>query len=517
MKNKPYPYYQWDEVENIYHLLELGAKKYGSKDAYVFKRGKNLCHKSFLDVHGQAHALASYFQAKGFTRQTIAILGENSYEWIVAWFGIVLSGNIAVPIDKLLDKEQIEFILNDTKCAAVVCSKHYSKMISLPLQQLYFEELGNYIEQHNQALVLNHTGKNETALIIYTSGTTGIAKGVALTQDNLCFDMNALNKIAYFPGNNLFVLPLNHVYAWQAVMVFLCQGLTTYISAGLTRIAKEMVDFAPYAMCVVPLLLETMHGKVIDSARKQGKEKMLKRMMKISLGLYAIGIDVRRRLFKRILTNFGGNLSTVICGGAPLGKEYTRAFRAMGITVMEGYGITECSPVLTGNRKHHYKDGSVGCPIPGCEIKTDAPDGKSEGELLVRGRMVMHSYFNNEQATREAFADGWYKTGDIGLIDQDNFVFITGRKKNIIILSNGKNLYPEELELALLKFPAIGEVVVFEQDRQVAAEIFPAGKQSDAEAAVTQLNKQLPPYKNISKIIFRETEFPKTSTKKIKR
>jgi len=377
------------------------------------------------------------------------------------------------------------------------------------------------------APVPDDTDKDEICLIIYTSGTTGIAKGVALTQDNLCSDINSLTKVAYFPGHNLFVLPLNHVYAFTGVLLFMLEGVTSYISAGLKRVSQEMKEYAPHAMLMVPLFLETMYGKVMDSAKKQGIEKKLQLLMKVSLRLYAMGIDVRRKLFKRVLDEFGGNLSTVICGGAAIDQEYITAFRAFGIHIMNGYGITECSPVISGNRNCHWRDGSVGQPIPGCEIKTDAPDGRSEGEFYVRGRMVMKGYYNNEAATREAFDGDWYKTGDIGYIDADGFIFITGRKKNIIILSNGKNLYPEEIEQQLVKLPAICEVVVYEDGRQVAAEIFPdtdwlaensiGDAQAHLEAAIAQCNKQLPPYKNVTKIKLRDTAFPKTSTQKIKR
>ena len=545
MRNKPYPFYEWDQAENIWHLLDLAAKKYGDKDAYVFKQGKEDVHKTFRDFHREAHALAAWFAGEGYTRQRIAILGENSYDWIVAWFGVVLSNNIAVPVDKLLQPEQVAFILSDTQSAALVYSRQCEELAPAfmetaggkPLAKIRMgEELAFRVEQgaallkaRGETAVPNHTDKDALCLIIYTSGTTGIAKGVALTQDNLCFDMNSLTKIVYYPGHNLFVLPMNHVYAFTGLLLFLLEGVTTCISAGLKRVSKEMKEYAPYTMLLVPLFLETIYGKIMDNARRQGMEKKLRMLMKASLALYAAGIDIRRKLFKRVLAEFGGNLSVVVSGGAPIDQEYIKAFRALGITVLNGYGITECSPCLTGNRNNHYRDGSVGQAIPGAEMKTDAPDGKSEGELYARGRMVMKEYYNNEQATRDVFDGDWFKTGDYGYIDEDGFIFITGRKKNIIILSNGKNLYPEELELQLMKIPAISEVVVYEELKQVAAEIFPNADwladngvdvddiKAHIEAAIEKLNNRLPPYKNIAKINFRATGFPKTSSQKIRR
>lgn len=541
MKNKPYPYIKLDQAENIWKLVDLVAKKYGNKDAFVFKKGKEVIHKTFRDFHDEAHALAAYFINEGLQNKMIAILGENSYDWILTWFGIVLSGNIAVPVDKLLLEEQIFFILNDIQAETVVHSKQYAEMVpdaltdGRPLKSICMEDsLFSCIEKGAEILkasgettVPDNTDKHATAQIIYTSGTTGIAKGVCLTQDNLCFDMNSVAQTADFPGHNLFVLPLNHVYAFQGVLVFMVQGVTTYISASLKRVSQEMKEYSPYAMCVVPLFLETMYAKVMDGAKKKGIEKKLKMLMKISLGLYSIGIDIRRKLFKRVLEEFGGNLTAITCGGAPLDVEYAKAFRAFGIHVMVGYGITECSPVLTGNRNHYYRDGSVGLAIPGVEIKTNALDGKSEGELYVRGRMMMQGYYNNEEATKEAFEDGWYKTGDVGYIDKDGFVFITGRKKNIIILSNGKNLYPEELELQLMKVPGICEVIVRELEKQVTAEVFPdldwinengiSNAQGYFEEAIERINKRLPLYKNITKVRLRDKSFPKTSTQKIRR
>lgn len=537
MKNKPYPLYQFDQAENIWALLELAADKYGEKDAYVYKQGKQLLRKSFVTFRDESHALAAYFIGEGMRGQKIAILSENSYEWIVSWFGIVLSGNIAVPVDRLLQPEQIAFILGDTQAAAIVHSEQYKNMLepdSAIIKIHTKNDLPARIAQgaarlkaEGKTTVPDDTDKDEIALIIYTSGTTGIAKGVALTQDNLCFDMNSLTQFATFPGHNLFVLPLNHVYAFQGVLIFLAEGLTTYISAGLKRLSQELKDYGPHTMCVVPLFLESMHGKVMANARKEGIEKKLRMLMKLSLGLYNIGIDVRRKLFGRVLEAFGGNLSTVFCGGAAIDPDYVRDFRAFGVTVIVGYGITECSPVISGNRNNYHRDGTVGRPIPGAEFKTDAPDGKSEGELYVRGRMVMRAYYNNEAATREAFDGDWFKTGDVGVIDDEGVITITGRKKNIIILSNGKNLYPEELELLLMKQLAVKEVVVREADKQVAAEIYPdsgwleengiTDAQAHLEAAVEAINQTLPPYKNITKIILRDTEFPKTSSQKIRR
>lgn len=523
MKNKPYPLYQAEPVRNIYQLLDIVAETYGDRDAYVFKKGKELCKKSFTQLRDEAHALAAYFLEEGLTGRNIAILGENSYEWILAWYGIVLAGNVAVPVDKLLQPEQIAFVLGDTACSAVVHSKQCAKLLPPALRRIDMDSLPAVPGK----IVPDTTDPAAPCSIIYTSGTTGIAKGVPLSQTNLCFDLWSLCSIAKFGDRNLFVLPLNHVFAFQGALIFMYQGQTIYLSAGLKRFSQEMKDFGPSDFAMVPLFIETMHGKIMASVRQKGMEKQFRLMKKLSMGLYRMGIDVRRKLFKQVLAEFGGNISTIFCGGAALDVEYIKDFRAFGINIIVGYGITECAPVIAGNRNHYYRDGSCGRPLPGAEFKTDAPDGRSEGELYVRGPMVMSGYYRNEEATREAFDGDWFKTGDYGYIDEDDFIFLTGRKKNIIILSNGKNLYPEELELQLMKEPAIAEVVVYEDDRQVAAEIFPDGDwlaangitdlQACFEQIIEAFNQKLPPYKTITKIKLRDTAFPKTSSQKIRR
>jgi long-chain acyl-CoA synthetase len=286
-------------------------------------------------------------------------------------------------------------------------------------------------------------------------------------------------------------------------------------------------------MLLVPLFVEALHKKVWDTAEKTGKAKLLRMMISISNFLLAMGIDLRRKLFKSVLEAFGGNLSMIICGGAFLDFRYVKDFRAMGVFISNGYGITECSPIVCGNRNHHFRDGTIGRLFPSCEMKIDVADGSDEGEILIRGDYVMLGYYKDEQATAEVFKDGWFKTGDIGRIDKDGFIYITGRIKNIIVLSNGENIHPEELETELIKIPITKEVIVRESLAErgsgivLVAEVFPdydAAKlqgvdslQEHFDKAISIFNKTLPSYKHIQRVILRDTEFPKTTTKKIKR
>jgi len=539
MRNKHYPLYPTEEFHTVRELLDLAAEKYKDKDAYIYKIRKNTYKKTFGEFAKEVHALASFFISEGYSSQRIAILGENSYEWLLTWFAVVISGNTAVPLDKMLSEEQLKFVLSDTGVSLIIYSKQFADFIPAfkdeneLLKVLSMEnDLGSCLEKGGKALAEKNKTEveirpepSDTAMIIYTSGTTGIAKGVMLSHNNLTFDAMGVSMHLESGGNNLFVLPLNHAYAIIAILVVMNKGKPTCINSGLKRFAQEIKEFKPHEMYLVPLIVENLFDKIMEKAKAEGKLKQLKFLMKLSLFLYSIGIDIRRKLFKPILNEFGGNLSILVCGGAALDPDYIKAFRAFGINVLIGYGISECSPVISVNRNEHWRDGSVGIPLKGVEVKTDAPDGKSEGELYVRGGIVMKGYWRNEKATAETFDGDWFKTGDIGCIDKDGFVYITGRKKNVIILSNGKNLYPEELEMQLVKLPAIAEVLVYEENKKVTAEIFPDEdfiNENDIqdvkeyiESVVEKFNKQFPACKSIAAVKLRNTCFEKTSTKKI--
>lgn len=539
MKNRQYPFYNSDSFQTVRELLDIAEKKYGERDAYIYKIRKNTYKKTYAEFISEVHALARYFIKEGYTSQRIAILGENSYEWIVTWFAVVISGNTAVPLDKMLSEEQLKFVLADTGASLLIYSNQFAEYVpsfkaaNELLKEICMEkDLQSCLESGKAALMAeNKTAidvkikPSDTAIIIYTSGTTGIAKGVMLSHSNLCSDAMGVSKHAESSGNNLFVLPLNHAYAIIALLVVINKGKASCINSGLKRFAAEIKEYKPHEMYLVPLIVENLYSKIMDKAKSEGKLKQLKFLMKVSLFLYSIGIDVRRKLFARVLSEFGGKLEILICGGAALDPDYVKAFRAFGINILIGYGISECSPVISVNRNNHYRDGSVGLPLSGVEVKTDAADGRSEGELYVRGGIIMKGYWNNKKATEETFDGEWFKTGDIGYIDKDGFIYITGRKKNVIILSNGKNLYPEELEMQLVKLPAIAEVLVYEENKAVTAEIFPdedyiieneiADINEHIEALVEKFNKQLPACKSITAVKLRNTCFEKTSTKKI--
>ena len=374
------------------------------------------------------------------------------------------------------------------------------------------------------------------ASIVYTSGTTGKGKGVMLSQANIGLDMTlGMYNFALTP-KSLHVLPPHHTFGSTVNYVgHLAQGVEVYISSGLKHVSDEIREQQPTHLILVPAFLEVMHKKIWDGARKSGKTGLLKTMMAVSNGLRKVGIDVRRKLFKSILEPFGGKLEMIICGGAKLDEEIIRTFDAIGITIMNGYGITECAPLISCNRNLYQKAGSVGLPIFALRVRIDNPDANGEGEICVKGPNVMLGYFNNPEATAEVFdKDGFFHTGDYGRLDEEGWIYITGRKKNLIILSNGKNVYPEELEADIQKIEGVLEVVVYagesrlNKDKEtIVAEIFPDADvlkakgiqdpQAYFEEQVKKLNAKLPPYKIIKRVKLRDVEFQKNTSRKIVR
>jgi long-chain acyl-CoA synthetase len=310
-------------------------------------------------------------------------------------------------------------------------------------------------------------------------------------------------------------------------------GTKVCINKGLKSVSKDIMSYKPTDLMLVPLFLEKMYKKIWDKANKSGKAGLLRRTIKISNLLLKIGIDIRRKIFKNVIDGFGGNLKLIICGGAPLDPKYIQGFRDFGINVLNGYGITECSPVISVCRNDYFRDGSIGQILSCCEVKIDKLTSSDDGEILVKGKTVMLGYYKNEEATKETMDGDWFRTGDIGKIDDDGFLYITGRKKNLIVLRNGKNIYPEELEMLISNISYVEEVLVYcegdriDTDTNIIAEVYLDNEyiasneiedpKKQLEKDIEAINNTIPYYKNIKEIRIRENEFEKTTTKKIKR
>ena len=361
--------------------------------------------------------------------------------------------------------------------------------------------------------------KEDVAEIVFTSGTTGKSKGCMITHGNLARNaMNGKSFVYLTPQDSaLSILPINHALEIAAgIMTPFSSGVTICINDSLKYLAKNLKIYKPTAMVVVPLVMETLHKNIWREIEKQKKTTKVKFAMKVAWFLYQCHIDVRRKMFSQILEQLGGGLRVLVVGGAYIEPELIKAFETWGITVVQGYGITECAPVISCNTDRCRKFDSVGKVVTGSEVKI------VEDEIWVKGPIVMNGYYKNHEATAEAMEDEWFKTGDLGYLDEDNYLYITGRKKNLTILPNGENVSPEELEQKIMRIPYVKEVVVSEKEGMIQAEVF-LDKELEEKAEqkihedILVLNKSLPNYKKIGKVEVREQEFEKTTTRKIKR
>jgi long-chain acyl-CoA synthetase len=402
------------------------------------------------------------------------------------------------------------------------------------------ENTGEFIKQGVTDFLEAKIDNKEVRIILFTSGTTDLSKAVMLTHWNISYNiMNSCKMILVSPEDRFFsVLPLHHTYECTAgFLVPIYRGASVAYCEGLRYIAKNMQEAKPTMILAVPLLFENMYNKIWESIRKENKEKAVKIILGISEFLLKLGIDIRPKVFKKIHDNFGGRLRIGISGAAALDKETARGFRKFGIHLIQGYGLTECSPLAALNRDVYYNDAAAGREVPGIQLKIDEPNGEGVGEILVKGDNVMMGYYNNEEATKKTLKNGWLYTGDLGYLDNDGFLIITGRKKNVLITKNGKNVYPEEIETLLNHRELIKESLVYQKDTKeaddttIAASIVPKYEVIDqkfgelSEEAIKdkmweeikEVNSNLVSYKHIKEFEIRKEEFEKTTTMKIKR
>ncbi len=569
--NKNYPIYKTTFIDDMRSLVEEAAQNFPDSIAISYKdkpSDKTVRKVSFTQWRNDVRDLGTALIANGLREEKIAIVGENTYGWCCSFFGVMAIGSVTVPVDKELPIEDIDGIITTTGCKAVIYGKTAEEKINTLLQKggLKSAELLISIESHssiskeeagNATLTslqtLQKQGEelykggdnsyydykidvNKLASIVFTSGTTGKGKGVMLSQANICLDMTLGMYNFDITRKTLHVLPPHHTFGSTVNYVgHLSQGCEVYISSGLKHVSDEIREQQPTHLILVPAFLEVMNRKIWTTARKSGKEGLLKAMMKVSDGLRKVGIDLRKKLFSSVLAAFGGKLELVICGGAKLDEDIIRTFDSLGITILNGYGITECAPLISANRNKYRKPGSVGTPILACRVKIDNPDANGEGEICVKGPNVMLGYYNNPEATAEVFdKDGYFHTGDYGRLDEEGWIYITGRKKNLIILSNGKNVYPEEIEADLQKVEGVSEVVVYAGESRVqkdkitiVAEIFPdmdlladkgiTDPQEYFESQVKLLNARMAPYKAVKRVKLRDVEFQKNTSRKITR
>jgi len=505
-----------DKLQTVQALLDFCQQQYPGREAFLW-RSKDVLHKiCYKCFAGQVRALAAYFAEQTSAGAHIAIVGSNSYQWLLGWFGVVCAGRVAVPLDAQLMSDELLQQLTQSDAELLLHAKDYDDVA---------QRFGNSLSLDALPISPAAVGwpctvaPNDLASIVFTSGTTGASKGVMLSHWNLMSNALSCCDFINLSGHRkLSVLPFNHIFSLISGMLSrLPGGNAVCICGGARYLSKDFAAFRPSHMTVVPLLVEKLYEKIWDTAKKEGKDKLLKRMLRLSNGLLEAGIDVRRKLFSKVLAGFGGQLEWLFVGGAPIAEEYVEGLAGFGIEVLTGYGTTECAPAISLTRCRAYRAKSVG-QVMGCnKVKIDP-----QGEILVKGDNVFAGYYKDETATAEAFTDdGWYKTGDLGRLDKDRYLYITGRIKNLIILSNGKNVSPELLEERLTQIPYVKEALVFAQDDKLAAELFldeeMQQETAQLDADIAQLNRTLPAYQRIETVHVRSTEFPKTTTKKIRR
>ncbi len=522
MKNKPYPYYEIaPKIDSLAEMLEIKKNEMPDEVAFRYRKGKDgIEEKTYATFYSEVQKAASWIDKNYGTGKHIAIIGENCYEWLVAYFGTVTSKNVAVPIDKELPAGEVEWLLDKADVTEVIISKTYSDIVTASdkLKVTTFKEFMKAIEEEEDGYKLKAPEKNETASIFFTSGTSGRSKGVVLSHGNIVSEIYSASALFNPEGKStIVVLPFHHTFGLiVAVFMSFNYGANIFLNKSLKRVKDDIIEAKPDFVMLVPLFIETFYKRIMSGIEKSDQTKKFNQAVKLTQALLKIGIDRRRLLFKEILASFGGNLKYIISGGAPLNTFYVKEFRKFGIEIMNGYGTTECSPCVAINRNHFKKDGSVGPVVVDTEVKVS-----DEGEILFKGPVVMQGYYKDPEATADVLTDGWYYTGDLGYVDEDGFIFLTGRKKNLIILSNGENISPEELEEGFQIDPGVNEVLVYEKDSKIVAEIFPEeeyfGKQEYFDELMLKVNEGRPIYKQVASVKLREVEFIKNASKKIVR
>ena len=546
------------EFTNMRELIEFAGETYADKYAYSFRRTakSEITKIKFSSLRDDVRSLACELSDMGCAGKHCVIIGKLSYDWVLTYFAVLSIGGVLVPLDPEWPKEDLADTVSKANASFLFCDEdikekgeYIAEQISLEAEPVYLA--AKETERNLRAAMRAGKPKFEAnsdpyyhadidpdalALLVFTSGTTGKGKGVMLSQKAVLEDMTTVIPYIDFGEKTVDVLPPHHTFGSSVMLVgHAIIGSEIFISGGIRYITKELTEQKPEHLVLVPLYLETFYRKIWANIKKQGKEKLIKNMIKLSNGMCRVGIDLRKKIFAQVRAAFGGEVKMIITGGAPINPEIVDFFSAMGITTLNGYGITECAPIVSVNRSLNNVQGSIGQPIDCDEIQILDPNEDGEGEICVKGPNVMLGYYNDPDATAEAFTeDGFFRTGDYGKMRDDGILFITGRKKNLIILSNGKNVYPEEIENALIAVPGILDIVVYEGQSKrglahnaIVAEIFPdedyvkANGIEDVKAHikpyVDEYNKTAVSYKKIGVLKIRTTPFPKNTLRKITR
>ena len=547
-------------------MLKQSGEAYGKRPAYIFKteqKGKfrTITHEEFRN---EINALGTALIQTGLKGKRIAVISENRYEWQLAYLSIVTGAGIVVPLDKALPDNELESLILRSQVEAIFYSKKYENImnslrekkntnlrvfISMDLeenengiysQKQLVEKGKKLLAEGNKEFLEAKIDPNAMGIMLFTSGTTAISKAVMLSHKNIVTNiMDIIQRFDLTEEDRLLsFLPLHHVFECTVGFLYpMAIGSAIAFCEGVKHMADNIKEYEITAMISVPAVFDIIYRKIIKSIEKKGKLEAVKKGKKISSILLKVKIDLRKQLFKEIHDSIGPKLNIVVTGGAALSPETEKGFYDLGFDVVQGYGLTETSPVIAAETPKERRLGSIGKKFPSVEVKIDNPDENGIGELMAKGNSIMIGYYENEEANKSVFEpDGWFHTGDLARIDEDGYIFISGRKKNVIVLNNGKNVFPEELEILLNKVEGIKESFVYEKkdedgdvkvcakivyDKDLIKELYNIeGEENIKEflwKKVKEVNNLMPKYKYIREITITQDELIKTTTLKVKR
>ena len=559
------PIHEFMKFTDLKDMLEKTGELYGDRPAYLFKteeegKFREITHKEFRD---DIKALGTKLVDMGLKDKRVAVISENRYEWGIVYLAVVTGTGIIVPLDKSLPENEIESLIIRSEVEAIFYSKKYDEVmnkikkenntkvkyfISMDLEKEEDNVYSEYelikqgkelLESGNREFLDAKIDAEKMSIMLFTSGTTAMSKAVMLSHKNICANLMDIASVIKVDENDRFLsfLPLHHTFECTVGFLYpISKGGAIAFCEGIRHIADNIKEYQITAMISVPILFESMYKKVMKNIEKKGKLGTVQKGIKISQFLLKLGIDIRKKLFKEIHETLGGKVRLFVAGGAALDPEAEKSFNQLGFKMYQGYGLTESSPVIAAEDDKYQRIGSIGKAFPSLDVKIEDPNEEGVGELLAKGPSVMLGYYNNEEATKETLEDGWLHTGDLARIDKDGYIFISGRKKFVIVLKNGKNIYPEEIETLINKIEGVKESFVYGRpendgdykicakivyDEETVEEVFGTKNPDELKEKIWQevkkINKTMPAYKYVRDITVTNKELIKTTTQKVKR
>ena len=556
-----------DKFANLKEMINLSAQKHGDKPAFRFKTDKpgEFRNITFNDFLSDINALGTKLINMGLSDKRIAIISDNRYEWALAYMAIACGTGVVVPLDKMLPANELEALIIRSGVEAIFYSSKYDEVmqdirnrkttdlryyISMDLEK---RENGVYsqkelvkagkelIEKGNRKFIDAKINNEAMGFMLFTLGTTAMSKAVMLSHKNIASNLMDIAKVLNLDERDtlLSFLPLHHTFECTVGFLYpISRGASIAYCEGIRHIANNIKEYQITAMISVPALYESIYKRLMKNIEKKGKLPEVEKMIKLTNMFSKVGIDLKRVIFKDIIDGLGGKIRLLVNGAAALSPEVEKGFNDLGITTVQGYGLTETSPVISAGTDFEQRIGSVGKVFPSVKLKIINKDENGIGEIYVKGPTVMLGYYQNEEATKEVLDKGWFNTGDLGYVDKKGFLFLCGRKKSVIVLKNGKNVFPEEIETVINKIEGVKESFVYGQaeeddkidlkvcakivyDKELMKEIYHAEKEEEIYDIlwdkIKEINKTMPEYKYVKKIIVTDEELAKTTTQKIKR